>query len=141
MIAAIEGKSIISIPRGPEVPIVGRIKLSETCNMDQSPLPFEYLKGRMYAKRGDKTVRIREGKSGHDRRQCTLQIAVFGDGVPCCRPFLIFKGKPKEDNRRKVEQKKYHPSVVIFNEKAGANTSNLLDWVKNQCSIASVYPL
>ena len=68
----IKGKSIIGIPRGPEVPVIGRIKLSEICNMDQSPLLFEYLKGRMYAKKGDKTVRIQEGKSGHDRRQCTL---------------------------------------------------------------------
>jgi hypothetical protein len=40
----------------------------------------------------------------------------------------MFKGKLKGDNRRKVEQKKYYPGVVvIFNEKAWANTSNLLD--------------
>ena len=132
MLTIIEGKSIIGIPRGPEVPVVGRIKLSEICNMDQSPLPFEYLKGRTYAKKGDRTIRIKEGKSGHDKRQCTLQIAVFADGVPRCKPLLMFKGKPKGDNRRKAEQKKYHPGViVIFNEKAWANTSNLLDWVKH----------
>jgi hypothetical protein len=54
----------------------------------------------------------------------------------------MFKGKPKGDNRRKAERKQYHPSVVvIFNEKAWANTSNLLDWVKNQYSMASAYPL
>ena len=140
--AIIEGKSIVGIPRGPEVPVIGRIKLSEICNMDQSPLPFEYLKGRTYAKKGDKTVRIQEGKSGYDRRQCTLQIAVFTDGVPRCKPLLMFKGKPKGDNRRKAEQKKYHPGVIIiFNEKAQANTSNLLDWVKNQYSTVSAYPL
>ena len=85
MLSVIEGKSITGIPRGPEVPVVGRIKLSEICNMDQSPLPFEYLKGRTYAKRGDRTVRIKEGKSGHDKRQCTLQIAVFADGVLRCK--------------------------------------------------------
>jgi hypothetical protein len=142
MMTIVEGKSIIGIPRGPDVPVVGRIKLSEICNMDQSPLPFEYLKGRTYAKRGDKTVRLKEGKSGHDRRQCTLQIAVFADGVLRCKPLLIFKGKVKGDSRRKLEQKKYHPGVVvIFNEKAWANTSNLLDWVLNQYSKASVYPL
>jgi len=115
--------------------------------MDQSPLPFirtafEYLKGRTYAKKGDRTVRIKESKSGHDKRQCTLQIAVFADGVLRCKPLLMFKGKPKGDNRRKAEQKKYHPGViVIFNEKAWANTSNLLDWVKHQYSTASAYPL
>jgi hypothetical protein len=72
MLTIIEGKSIIGIPRGPEVPVVGRIKLSEICNIDQSPLLFEYLKGRTYAKKGDRTVRIKEGKSGHDKRQCIL---------------------------------------------------------------------
>jgi hypothetical protein len=31
----------------------------------------------------------------------------------------MFKGKPKGDNHRKAEQKKYHPGVVIiFNKKA-----------------------
>ena len=54
----------------------------------------------------------------------------------------MFKGKPNRDNRRKAERRQYHPGVVvIFNEKAWANTSNLLDWVKYQYSTASVYPL
>jgi hypothetical protein len=55
----------------------------------------------------------------------------------------MFKGKPKsKDRRRLIEAKKYHPSVVvIFNKKAYANTSNLIQWVKNQYSTASAYPL
>jgi len=54
----------------------------------------------------------------------------------------MFKGKPKGDGCRKTERQKYHPGVVvIFNDKAWANTSNLLDWVKNQYSTASAYPL
>jgi hypothetical protein len=68
MMVVVEGKSIVGIPRGPDIPIVGRIKLSEICNMDQSPMPFEYLKGRTYAKKGSQTVRLKEGKSGHDKR-------------------------------------------------------------------------
>jgi hypothetical protein len=74
---------------------------------------------------------------------CTLQIAVFTDGVPRCKPLLMFKGRPKsKDYRRRVEAQRYNPGViVIFNEKAYANTSNLIDWVKNQYSMASAYPL
>jgi len=64
--------SVIGIPRDPNIPVIGRIKLSEIANMDQSPLLFEFLKGRIYTKRGEKTVRLKEGKSGHDKRQCTL---------------------------------------------------------------------
>ncbi len=129
MMAVIEGTSIVGIPRGPEVPVVGRIKLSEICNMDQSSMLFEYLKGRTYAKKGDRTVSLKEGKSGHDKRQFTLQIAVFVDRVTRCKSLLIFKGKPgKGDSCRKAEKLKYYPGVVvIFNEKAWANTSNLLD--------------
>jgi len=55
----------------------------------------------------------------------------------------MFKGKPKSKDRcRRMEAERYHPGVVvIFNEKAYANTTNLIDWVKNQYSIASAYPL
>jgi len=55
----------------------------------------------------------------------------------------MFKGKPKlKDYCRRAEEKRYNPGVIIiFNEKAYANTSNLIDWIKNQYSIASVYPL
>ena len=142
MLTIIEGKSIISILRGPNVPVVGRIKLLEICNMDQSPLLFEYLKGYTYAKKGDRIVYIKEGKSGYDKRQCILQIAIFANSVLQCKPLLMFKGKLKGDNCKKAKQKKYYPGVVvIFNEKAWANTFNLLDWVKYQYSTAFVYPL
>lgn len=125
----IEGKSIIGIPRGPDCQVVSRIKLLEICNMDQSSMPFEYLRGQTYAKKGSVTVRLKEGKAGHDQCQFTLQIAVFADRVPCCKSLLIFKGKPgKGDSRQQAEHKKYYPGVeVIFNKKAWANTSNLLN--------------
>jgi hypothetical protein len=74
---------------------------------------------------------------------CTLQIAVFADGVMRCKPLIMFKGKAgKRDSCRRAEYKEYHPSVVvIFNKKAYANTSNLINWVKNQYSTAFAYPL
>ena len=55
----------------------------------------------------------------------------------------MFKRKLKsKDYRRRAEEKRYNPSIIIiFNEKAYANTSNLINWVKNQYSTASVYPL
>ena len=54
----------------------------------------------------------------------------------------MFKGKPKGDGCKKTERQKYYLSVVvIFNDKAWANTSNLLDWVKNQYFTAFAYPL
>lgn len=37
---------------------VGRYSLGNIRNMDQTLLPFEYLSGRIYAIRGDKTVHV-----------------------------------------------------------------------------------
>jgi hypothetical protein len=34
MLVIREGSLIIGIPRGPNVPVISRIKLSEICNMD-----------------------------------------------------------------------------------------------------------
>jgi hypothetical protein len=129
--------------RDASVPTVGRFKLSEIGNMDQSPLPFELQRGRTYAKTGEKTVLLKGQRSGWDKRQCTLQIIVFADGIARCKPLLMFKGKPTtKDRRRLAEIKKYHPGVVvIFNNKAYANTSNLISWVKGQYSSATAYPL
>jgi hypothetical protein len=98
--------------------VVGQIKLSEICNIDQSLLLFKYLKSCIYVKKGDRTVCLKERKSSYDRCQCTLQIAVFADRVIQHKPLLIFKDKPKEDSCQKTEQKRYHSSiVVIFNKK------------------------
>jgi len=38
----VKGKLIVGIPRGPNVLVISRIKLSEICNMDQSLILFEY---------------------------------------------------------------------------------------------------
>jgi hypothetical protein len=45
----------------------------------------------------------------------------------------MFKGRPKsKDYRRYIKAQCYNPGIIIiFNEKAYANTFNLIDWVKN----------
>jgi hypothetical protein len=110
--------------------------------MDQTPLPFEYLKGRTYASKGEKTVHLKGQRSGWEKRQATLQICVFAVGVARCKPLIIFKGKEtSKDHRRHAEALKYHPSVaVIFNPKAYANTSNLTSWVKLHYARATAFP-
>jgi hypothetical protein len=139
----IKKDSDCGIPRGCNVPVVGRFKLSEIANMDQSPLAFELLRGRTYAKKGERTFRLKGQKSGWEKRQCTLQIVVFADRVARCEPLLMYRGIPTtKDKRRSAEYTKYHPGVVvIFNKKAYANTSNLITWVKGQYSGATAFPL
>jgi hypothetical protein len=129
MLAIRKGSLIIDIPRGPNVPIIGRIKLSEIYNIDQSPLLFKFLKGRTYAKKGEKTIRLKGGKSRHNKHIYTLQIAIFTNGVPCYKPLLMFKEILKsKDHRRHIKAQRYNPSViVIFNKNIYANTFNLID--------------
>ena len=74
---------------------VRRFTLKQIANVDQTPLPFSFTNGGTYADTGDKTVWVRGGASGLDKRQCTAQITLFADGEPRVKPLLIFKGKGK----------------------------------------------
>lgn len=60
---------------------VGRYDLGNICNIDETPLPFEYLSGWTYDFEGSKTVWVRESQSGWDKRQASLVLCVFADGV------------------------------------------------------------
>ena len=61
--------------------------------MDQTPLPFTFNGGEGYDVTGAITVWHRGAASGLDKRQCTVQLTVFTDGVPRVKPLLIFRGK------------------------------------------------
>ena len=118
----------------PGVSTVGRFKLSEIANMDQTPLPFEFNAGRTYAKRGSKTVWVKEQRSGWNKRQATLQLCVHADGLLYTPPLLMFRGQEGPGNlARKAEMAKYPKGIhVIFNPKAYANGENLKQWARQQ---------
>ena len=140
--AVLEG-SDCGIDRGPDVKVVGRFKLSNICNMDQSPLSFENCKGMTYDTRGSKTVRLKAQRKGWENRMCTLQLTVFADGILRAKALLIFRGSPNlKDKHRIAEVKQYHPDViVVWNQKAYSNTQEVLWWIKHQYASAHDYPL
>ena len=72
---------------------VGRFKLSKIANMDQTLLPFCFSDGGTYNEKGEKTVWVRGGASGMEKRQCTVKLTFFADGEPRVKPLLIFRGK------------------------------------------------
>ena len=90
----INPSSDCGISRSPPIPLVGRFKLLEIGNMDQTPIAIKFLSGRTYELKGVKTVWIKEQRSGWDKRQVTLQVCVYVDGVMRCKPLLIFHGDP-----------------------------------------------
>jgi hypothetical protein len=114
------------------VPLVGWFKLSEISNIDQTPLAFDFLSSKTYNEKGALTVWLKESCSGWDKRQCTLQVCVSADRVPCCQPLLIFHRAVKGDSRRKEEERKYILGVdVLWNPKAYANEDTMIHWVKH----------
>ena len=81
----------------------GTYKLCDIANMDQTPLPFVLDDGTTYDAKGSKEIWFTSGQSGLDKRQCTVQLTIFGDGIPRVRPTLIFHGQGK---RIKPDEKK-----------------------------------
>jgi len=68
----------------------GGIPEHRICNVDETPLPWEYLIGRTYDLKGAKTVWSKSAESGSEKHQCTLFLCIFADGVPRVPPILIF---------------------------------------------------
>jgi hypothetical protein len=75
---------------------VGCYLLSNILNKDQTPHPWEYHEGKTYKFKGSKTVWVRTRRSGWDKRQATIQLTVFADGIDRVMPLIIFRGT--EDN-------------------------------------------
>ena len=71
----------------------GNFEASDLANMDRAPLPFVLDDRKTYDKKGVKEVWAQSGQSGQDKRQTTVQLAVFTDGVDRVRPTVIFRGK------------------------------------------------
>jgi len=70
---------------------VGCFLLSNIINMDQTPLPWEYLEGKTYEFNGKKTVWVKSKKSGWGKQQTTIQLTVFANGVSHVLPLLVFR--------------------------------------------------
>lgn len=69
---------------------ISRYFLSNIYNMDQTPLPFEFLDGKTYDFKGSKTVWVKAIRSGWLKRQATHMITVCVDGIRRCDPLIIF---------------------------------------------------
>ena len=106
----------------------GTFRLCDIANMDQTPLPFVLDDGKTYDAKGSTEIWFTSGKSGVDKRQCTVQLTIFGDGIPRVRPTVIFRGKGK---RIKPDEKKNWDKrvKVYFQPKAWCDESIMKQWV------------
>lgn len=61
--------------------MVGRWRLGNIANVDQTLLSFEFLEGRTYDTLGATTVYVQSQASGLDKRQASVQLCIFADGM------------------------------------------------------------
>ena len=107
---------------------LGKWTLSTVANVDQTPLPFTFTKGSTYADTGDKTVWVRGGASGLDKRQCTAQLTVFADGEPRVKPLLVFRGTGKRISL--AERVQYDRRVAVqFQPNAWCDEAVMSCWI------------
>jgi len=132
---------------GDEEKVVGRYLLDSICNIDETPLPFEYLDGQTYADKGSHSVQVKASHSGWDKRQATLLLAIFGSRRSIIQPLIIFRGKERYEGqrgehfqkKRGEEMKRYDSRVEIkWNDSGYANAGLLVDWI--QKSLVPVLP-
>ena len=103
--------------------------MCDIANMDQTPLPFILDDEKTYTDTNDKDVICKTGLSGLDKRQCTLQITIFADGVPRVKPLHIFRGKGMRITKKERESWDKRVSVT-FQENAWCNEKVMLEWIR-----------
>ncbi|RPA95474.1 hypothetical protein L873DRAFT_1845941 [Choiromyces venosus 120613-1] len=111
---------------------IGRFRLSNILNLDETPIPFEYLDGKTYDLTGSKTVSGKTEQSGWDKRQATLILYIFADGVARIRPKVIFHAT-SGDNIRQREGHLWHNGVTVeFNNSAYNNEELFLKFIETE---------
>jgi hypothetical protein len=98
-----------------------RYKLSRIVNLDEVPIPFEYLDGYSYDHCGTKSVEGKSDRSGWSKRQATLILYIFADGISRIPPKIIFHGSETGPIREKESHLYHHGVTVEFNKTAYNN--------------------
>ena len=108
----------------------GVYQTKDIADIDQTPLPFVLDDGKTYADKGISEVWCVSRFSALDKRQCSVQLTIFADGVPRVRPLVIFRGKGLRITRK--EQEAWERRVqVAFQPKAWCDESMMKNGYRN----------
>lgn len=110
---------------------LGKWKTSGIANMDQTPIEFDMCaKGATYESRGAKSVWVKSSGSGLDKRQATVQLTIFADGIKRVKPLIVFRGKGL-----RISQKEKHlwdsRVTVRFQDNAWVDENVMTFWVQH----------
>ena len=109
----------------------GVYQTKDIANMDQTQLPFVLDDGKTYADKGSSEIWCVSASSGLDKWQCSVQLTMLADGVPCVRPLVIFRGKGLRITCK--EQEAWDRRVqVTFQPKAWCYESMMKKWISEQ---------
>jgi hypothetical protein len=98
-------------------------------NVDETPLPFEFLSGYTYDWKGVTTVAGKSDCSGWNKRQATIVLHIMANGDTPFKPVLIFHGQGTIITKK---QPHYDPRVdVYFNPIAYHNEEIFLEWLED----------
>ena len=104
---------------------------ADIANIDQVPLPFVMDDGVTYEEKGAKEVWTQSGSSGLDKRQATVQLTVFADGIPRVLPTIIFKGTGKRIPKTETDQ--YDNRVwVMWQSNAWCDENIMKEWISTE---------
>ena len=109
----------------------GVYELKDIANMDQTPLPFVLNDGKTYNDTGATEIWCASAASGLDKRQCTVQLTAFADGVSRVRPLVFFCGLGKRIAKK--ESDAWDSRVkVMFQENAWCSESIMKAWIESE---------
>jgi len=98
-------------------------------NLDEMPIPYEYLQGWTYNQVGKKTIWVKESRSGWDQSLATLVLCIFADGIPWVPPMVIFRGAGTWLGHERL---RYYLKVLVeFNPTAYINDVLFEKYVRN----------
>ncbi|RFU36305.1 hypothetical protein B7463_g152, partial [Scytalidium lignicola] len=102
--------------------------------MDETSILFEHLDGYSYDMVGARTVSGRTDRSGWNKRQATLILYIYVDGIQRIKPKLIFHGIAGASGQIYNKEKHlYHPGVTVeFNSTAYNNEELFMQWIDEE---------
>jgi DDE superfamily endonuclease len=107
----------------------------QVLNFDETPIPFEYLDGRTYSVKGSHTVAGKSDRGGWSKRQATLILYIFADGLHRIPPKIIFHGNPSAEGGQ-IEAREsdlYAAGVTVeFNDTAYNNEELMIKFIDEE---------
>jgi hypothetical protein len=116
-----------SLARGRGPNSLRRFPLDLIINLDETPLPFEFLSGYSYDFKGARIIAGKSDRNGWNKRQAIIIFYIMADGSTPFKPVIIFYGKGTvatcENYDERVE--------VHFNETAYNNEELFHVWLRD----------